>query len=53
MEDIQSCNTPFDETGDLCLTTFGHSVTHPGQTYVPAVRSYYLIHIILAGKGTF
>lgn len=53
MEDMQTFTMPFDESGDLCLTTFGHSVTHPGHTYGPAVRSYYLIHFILKGQGEF
>lgn len=38
---------------DFCLNTFGYSQTEPGHTYGPAVRSYYLIHYILSGKGTF
>ena len=53
MEDIQSVNVPSAEESELYLTTFGHSVTGPGHRYGPAVRSYYLIHFILAGKGTF
>ena len=53
MEDMQSINVPPAEESNLFLTTFGHSVTGPGHRYGPAVRSYYLIHFILAGKGTF
>lgn len=53
MEDMQSINVPPAGESDLFLTTFGHSVTGPGHRYGPAVRSYHLIHFILAGKGTF
>ncbi len=53
MEDMQSINVPPAGESELFLTTFGHSVTGPGHRYGPAVRSYHLIHFILAGKGTF
>ena len=53
MEDMQSINVPPAGESGLFLTTFGHSVTGPGHRYGPAVRSYHLIHFILAGKGTF
>lgn len=41
------------ESEDLHLTTFGKSVTQPGHTYGPAVRSYYLLHFITQGQGKF
>lgn len=44
---------PTYESEGLILNTFGHSVTAPGHQYGPSVRSYYLIHYILRGKGTF
>lgn len=53
MENSITINLPsHDETG-LCLNSFGHSVTQPCHQYGPAVRSCYLIHYILDGKGEF
>ena len=53
MEDSVTIILPFQDSESLCLNTFGHSVTAPGHRYGPSVRSYYLIHFILKGKGTF
>lgn len=53
METSITMDIPINEEQDLCLNTFGHSVTKPCHKYGPAVRSYYLIHFILDGKGDF
>lgn len=53
METSITMDIPINEEQDLCLNTFGHSVTKPCHKYGPAVRSYYLIHFILDGKGEF
>ena len=38
---------------DLQLRHIGYENCVPGHSYGPAVRSVYLMHIILRGKGTF
>lgn len=45
----------FPEAGkeELHINNFGRSVTRPGHRYGPAVRSFYLIHYIVEGKGEF
>lgn len=53
MEDAVNFNIPFYEKQTLCVNTFGHSRTSPSHKYGPAVRSYYLIHYILEGRGQF
>lgn len=53
MENARALNLSGDQEADLCINTFGLSVTQPGHVYGPAVRSYHLIHFILAGQGTF
>ncbi|MDO5411704.1 MAG: AraC family transcriptional regulator [Lachnospiraceae bacterium] len=53
MENSIMINLPVSEEQDLCLNSFGHSVTEPCHRYGPAVRPYYLIHFILEGKGEF
>jgi len=53
MEKSLTLNLPIHEYQDLYLTTFGHSITEPCYQFGPAVRSYYLIHYIIDGKGEF
>lgn len=53
MENSITIDLPIYNEQDLCLNAFGHSVTEPCHRYGPAVRSYYLIHFILEGKGEF
>lgn len=53
LEDSVFANMPLDNEQDFYLVNFGHSVTRPGHAYGFAVRSYYLIHYIVRGKGTF
>ncbi len=53
MEDAVSINIPTVREKELCVNTFGHSVTAPDHCYGPAVRPYYLIHYILTGKGEY
>ena len=52
MEEAESfVATTYNET--LSLTTFGKSVTEPGHSWGPDIRSYYLIHYVVSGRGTF
>lgn len=37
----------------VSLTCAGTSQTCPGHRYGPAVRGYYVVHYIVAGRGTF
>ena len=53
MENSIKFSMPIYENQDLCVNSFGHSVTAPCHKCGPAVRSYYLIHYILNGKGTY
>lgn len=53
MENVRSVYMPPFNEEEFYLSVFGHSITYPGHTYGPSVRSYYLIHYILSGKGTF
>ena len=53
MEQGESVMLAASPEQSFCLNTFGYSQTEPGHTYGPAVRSYYLIHFIISGKGTF
>ena len=38
---------------ELNLYTCGYDICKSGHSYGPAVRSGYLIHIILSGKGIY
>lgn len=42
-----------DSNDSLCITTFGKSRNKPGHCWGPDVRSYYLLHYIVSGKGVF
>lgn len=53
MENAFFVEFPTMETGDLHVNNFGYSVTKPCHKYGPAVRSFYLIHYILEGRGEF
>lgn len=53
MENAFFVEFPTMETGDLHVNNFGYSVTNPCHKYGPAVRSFYLIHYILEGRGEF
>lgn len=53
MEKVKFMDVPDEEASRLYLTTIGELETEPGQTYGPGVRSYYLLHYILKGRGTF
>ncbi len=53
MENSLNFKLPQVETEGLYVNNFGRSETKPGHQYGPAVRSFYLIHYILEGEGTF
>lgn len=44
---------PKESNSDLYLNVFGHSITEPLHKAGPAVKSFFLIHFILEGKGEF
>ena len=53
MENSIAIDLPSYDEQELCLNSFGYSITEPCHQYGPSVRSYYLIHVILDGKGEF
>lgn len=53
MENAFFVEFPALETNDLHVNNFGYSATKPCHKYGPAVRSFYLIHYIIDGKGKF
>lgn len=53
MENAFFIEFPSIESEDLHVNNFGYSMTQPCHKYGPAVRSFYLIHYILDGKGQF
>lgn len=53
MENSVSFVLPTSQQKSVSVVTFGHSVTESCHKYGPAVRSYYLLHYILEGKGVF
>lgn len=53
MENSIKFSMPIYDHQDLCVNSFGHSVTAPCHKCGPSVRSYYLIHYILDGKGEY
>lgn len=53
MEKSICIEVPKASESDLYLNVFGHSVTEPLHKAGPCVKSFYLIHFILEGKGEF
>lgn len=53
MEKSICIEVPGASESDLYLNVFGHSVTEPLHKAGPCVKSFYLIHFILEGQGTF
>lgn len=53
MENSLNFKLPLIEEQGLYVNNFGRSQTKPGHQYGPAVRSFYLIHYILDGQGSF
>lgn len=42
-----------DDIRSICLNTGGHSQTEPGHIWGPGVRSYYLLHYVISGRGWY
>lgn len=53
MEKSICIEVPGASESGLYLNVFGHSVTEPLHKAGPCVKSFYLIHFILEGEGTF
>ncbi|MFC6181240.1 AraC family transcriptional regulator [Lactiplantibacillus daowaiensis] len=53
MEQAQAISLQLYADQPLSLSCAGISQTFPRHQYGPAVRSYYVIHYILKGRGTF
>ena len=53
MEKSICIEVPKAAESDLYLNVFGHSVTESLHKAGPCVKSFYLIHFILEGEGTF
>lgn len=53
MEQAVNIRYELREGHPLSLACAGHSQTMPGHVYGPAIRPYYLIHYITAGRGRF
>lgn len=53
MEKSICIEVPRAAESDLYLNVFGHSVTEPLHKAGPCVKSFYLIHFILEGEGSF
>lgn len=53
MERSTQIDTNVHTHESLVVNTFGYSKTEGGHRFGPAVRSYYLIHYVTAGRGSF
>ena len=49
----QSFKQNYTNNVDLSVFNCGLERCAPGHTWGPGIRDHYLIHLILAGKGTF
>lgn len=55
MENIskQSYKQNYTDNVELSIFNCGHECCQPGYTWGPGVRDHYLIHLVVAGKGTY
>ncbi|MDD4850206.1 MAG: AraC family transcriptional regulator [Gemmiger sp.] len=55
MENIskQSYKQNYTDNVELSIFNCGHEYCQPGHTWGPGIRDYYLIHLVVAGRGTY
>lgn len=49
----QSYKQSYTDNVELSIFNCGHEYCQPGHTWGPGVRDHYLIHLVVAGKGTY
>ena len=49
----QSYKQNYTDNVELSIFNCGHECCQPGYTWGPGVRDHYLIHLVVAGKGTY
>ena len=49
----QSYKQSYTDNVELSIFNCGHEYCQPGHTWGPGIRDHYLIHLVVAGKGTY
>lgn len=53
MEAKQSFRQDYTDHVELSIFNCGHELCRPGHTWGPGIRDHYLIHLVVAGRGSF